>query len=356
MKKCLFFLFAIPMYFTFNVYGGTSMIRENSLVTPRLKVQWYFINGVKQAISISASDTSGNKPILLFLHGGPGSANMSLIHTCCPEIEKYAVVVSWDQRGAGKSFDPFASTKYLTVDQMVSDAHELTSILKRQFSVDRICLIGFSWGTALGILLCKKYPEDYSCFISIAQMVEGIQGEKLSLEYVQKEAHNRNDLVASKKLNNIIYNFNDPTKLFKQTMVERKYLLKYNGIYSTKTSYAHEVSSLWLSKEYSFIDFLLWPLGSARSLKTMWYEVVHLDLGKLAPTINVPVVFMSGKNDMNNPTSLVEKYYMELNAPAGKELIVFEKSAHSIFWDEPKELEKRVVLILSHQAQSNSQR
>ena len=139
-------------------------------------------------------------------------------------------------------------------------------------------------------------------------------------------------------------------------MVERKYLLKYNGIYTTKSSYSHEVSSLWRSKEYSLFDFLLWPLGSARSLKTMWYEVVHIDLSKLVPNINVPVFFMSGKNDMNNPTSLVEKYYKELHAPAGKELIIFAGSAHSILWDEPHELEKQVILILRHQSQSNSQK
>ena len=179
-------------------------------------------------------------------------------------------------------------------------------------------------------------------------MVNGTTGENLSLEYVQKEAHTRNDMAASIKLNGIIYNFNDPEKLFKQTMVERKYLLKYNGIYTTKSTYSHEVSSLWRSKEYSLIDFLLWPLGSARSLKTMWYEVVHLDLSKLVPDINVPVFFMSGKNDMNNPTFLVEKYYKELNAPAGKELIVFENSAHGIFWDEPEELEKQVIQVLKN--------
>lgn len=323
--------------------------------TSRLLVQQYNIKGVKQYVSISARDTSDKKPVLLFLHGGPGSANMSLIHQCCPVLEKYAVVVNWDQRGAGKSFKLFASKKHLTVDQLLSDAHELTGKLKRQFSVDRISLMGFSWGTALGMLLCYKYPQDYTCFISIAQMVNGISGEKLSLEYVKKEAQKRNDQGAIKKLNGIIYDFNNPEKLFKQTMVERKYLLKYNGVYTTRSSYAHEISSLWRSKEYSLLDFLLWPLGSTRSLKAMWHEIVHLNISTSVPEINVPVFFMSGKNDMNNPTSFVKKYYDELIAPVGKKLIIFENSAHSIFWDEPKELEMQVVQILQNLSINNSQ-
>jgi pimeloyl-ACP methyl ester carboxylesterase len=88
----------------------------------------------------------------------------------------------------------------------------------------------------------------------------------------------------------------------------------------------------------------------------MWKEVVKLDMRQLTPKIEVPVIFMSGKNDMNNPTSLVEEYVAALKAPAGKEFILFENSAHSIFWDEPHELEKQVILVLRKLVEGNFKR
>jgi len=50
--------------------------------------------------------------------------------------------------------------------------------------------------------------------------------------------------------------------------------------------------------------------------------------------------------DMNNPTILVKDYYDTLIAPQGKEFILFENSAHGIFWDEPERFEAEVIKSL----------
>jgi pimeloyl-ACP methyl ester carboxylesterase len=49
---------------------------------------------------------------------------------------------------------------------------------------------------------------------------------------------------------------------------------------------------------------------------------------------------------MNNPTILVKDYYDTLIAPQGKEFILFENSAHGIFWDEPERFEAEVIKSL----------
>jgi pimeloyl-ACP methyl ester carboxylesterase len=268
---------------------------------------------------------------------------MSLLHQLCPEIENHAIVINWDQRGAGKSFNIFSSQKYLNVDQLVSDAHVLTLILKEKYNTDKIVLMGFSWGSALGLLLADKYPEDYSCFISIAQIVNGFKGEQMSLEFVKKEANLKNDKAAIKELNKIKYDFNDHKSLVDQVFVERKYLLKYGGVYKSKSSYGHEAASLFHSKEYSFFNFLLWPMGSNKSLRKIWPEVLQLDFKKNVPTLNIPIIFFTGKYDMNDPFKLVKEYFEFINAPKGKELVVFENSAHGIFWDEPSRFAEEVI-------------
>lgn len=311
------------------------------------RIESYQINGVKQYISVCDSRAPEGSPVILFLHGGPGSANLSLIKTRLPQLDKNAIVVNWDQRGAGKTFRLFESKKKLNIQQFISDTHELIQILKQKYKVDQIILMGFSWGSALGLLVSHHYPEDIKCFISIAQFVSGKEGEQISLDYVKSEAQKRNDMKAIKKLQKIKYDFTNCKELYDNTMKQRKYLLKYGGIYQTRTSYQHEASSIWNSPAYSFIDFLLWPLGSARSLKTMWCSVVHLDFFKQVPQLNVPVVFICGRFDMNNPVSLTEEYFNFFNAPKGKELIIIDGSAHSIFWDKLEELENKIVEIVN---------
>ncbi len=59
------------------------------------------LGGLDQWIQIRGHDRS--KPILLFLHGGPGFPEMPFAHLNA-ELEQHFVVVQWDQRAAGKSY------------------------------------------------------------------------------------------------------------------------------------------------------------------------------------------------------------------------------------------------------------
>jgi hypothetical protein len=60
------------------------------------------IGGIDQWIEVRGQNV--NNPILLFIHGGPGIAFISMGSTFQDPWEKYFTVVQWDQRGAGKTY------------------------------------------------------------------------------------------------------------------------------------------------------------------------------------------------------------------------------------------------------------
>ena len=301
------------------------------------------LGGVRQWISIRG--TNRNAPVLLFLHGGPGSANIVKLRIQTPALEKHFVVVNWDQRGAGKSFSLFADPATLTREQLISDAHELVGMLKQRFGVEKVYLIGFSWGTVLGLSLADRYPDDFAAFISVSQLVDYQTGEKLSVEYIRESAQKAGNARALAELASVRPTYSSPDWQA-QLGTERKWLLEFGGVYHTTNSFSHELGMLLTAPEYALVEAALWPLGSSRSLGQMWPELMHVNFFDEVPALRCPVIFFAGRYDYNAPWPLTEAYYEALDAPAGKRLVWFEHSAHDIFFDEPDKLTREVLAVL----------
>lgn len=162
-------------------------------VVPGGHQQWLLVRG--------ANNTN---PILLFLHGGPGSPHIGLAHTFQGELEKHFVVVQWDQRGSGKSF-PDTPPGSMTVDQFHADTHELVLLLRQRFHRDEIYLRGHSWGAFLGIVEAKHHHENLYAYIGAGQMIDLVTQEQLSHDFVTERAKAGNNKKALKQLREIGY-------------------------------------------------------------------------------------------------------------------------------------------------------
>ena len=305
------------------------------------------LGGISQWVSIRGYDV--RNPVLLYLHPGPGTADLALLRNQCPELERHFVVVNWDQRGAGKTFRVADPTEALTITQLIADTHELILYLKQRFGVDKIYLLGFSAGTILGLSIADQYPDDLYAYIGVSQVVQGAEGERLGLEYVQRVARETQNQEASRELAGIdpAYRVDD---WYGRLKTQRKWLTKFGGVYRTADSDSREIWLLLKAPEYSLVEKVLWPLGSDRSLKRLWPEVLQVDFIKTVPQINVPIYFFVGRYDYNTPSSLVEAYFTALQAPRGKELIWFEDSAHHLFFDQPEKLTQEIIRVKDVQA------
>ncbi len=89
------------------------------------------INGLNQRIIIRGRDTT--KPVLLYLHGGPGDPEFPFVHYFNPGIENIFVVCYWDQRGAGLSYSKNIPPETMTLSQFVDDAGKVSEYLINKF-------------------------------------------------------------------------------------------------------------------------------------------------------------------------------------------------------------------------------
>jgi proline iminopeptidase len=87
---------------------------------------------------------ANQNPILL-LHGGPGADHQYLLPQMLHLAEKHDVIL-YDQRGGGKSRSN--DQEPVTWQKHVED---LSAIVK-EFSLDPLTLVGYSWGGLLAVL------------------------------------------------------------------------------------------------------------------------------------------------------------------------------------------------------------
>jgi pimeloyl-ACP methyl ester carboxylesterase len=298
------------------------------------KEQWILIRGVNK-----------NNPVILFLHGGPGTSDMGLLKRSMEGLEKHFVVVTWDQHGAGKSFSANTPYSSMNINRFVTDTNELTNLLCKRFNQKKIFLAGHSWGSVLGILSIQKHPELYFAYIGIGQVANMEENEQISYGWTLEQAKRSNDKNVIKKLNEIgkpPYSGNWQKKF----MTQRRYLGKYGGeLYgSTKGAFILVLKNLILSPEYNLRDKVNFFRGIFTTVKLIFPELMKIDLKKQALCLKVPVYFVLGKHDYESPFMIAEEYFDLLNAPS-KELIWFENSAH---FPNIEENSKFIDLLINH--------
>jgi len=296
------------------------------------------VGEMDQWVMIRGEDRSN--PLLLWLHGGPGAAQMPVHRAFNKDMEKEFVVVHWDQRGAGKSNHSGFSEETMTLDRFIEDVHEMTQYLKERFGREKIFLLGHSWGTQLGVLTVQRYPDDYHTFISVAQVVHPQRAEEISYEWLSKQVEERGSSRQISKFDELgppLYDEHD----------------RYVTFAKMKDAFGGSMDIgmgrlAWISfgaNEYTIGDYAKWLRGANRGSGPMWEELRDFDLFRDVPSIGVPVWFIVGNNDYNTPAVLVEEYYEFVQAPRGKELIMMENTAHTPFMGDPVRFNREVNRI-----------
>ncbi|PKN82907.1 MAG: alpha/beta hydrolase [Chloroflexi bacterium HGW-Chloroflexi-4] len=283
------------------------------------------LNGSQQWISIRGKDAS--KPLLLFLAGGPGGTQMSTERYNLAELEDYFVVVNWEQPGAGKSFDAVKRST-ITVDRYIEDGHELVQQLKQRFDQEKVYVLGESWGSALGIMLVQKYPEDFFAFIGTGQMIAFLDTDLKDYYFAIDLAKQSDDKAKVEKLVK-----QGPPPYYGKGMSwkEAAFLMDTYNYMNANPEIARDNGNTFrdlAAPEYGLYDKLCYFLGVIKTLDVVYPQLWDVDFRTQATKLDVPVYFLIGRHDINAPTEFVEQYIEVLDAPH-KEIVWFEHSGHN---------------------------
>jgi pimeloyl-ACP methyl ester carboxylesterase len=103
--------------------------------------QWFHARGLDR-----------RNPVLLYLHGGPGTPMMPFSHVFQNGMEGDFTVVHWDQRATGKTHAANRGTDHssVTFERMLQDAVEVLDLLKQRYGVDRLTASGTPEGRCSG--------------------------------------------------------------------------------------------------------------------------------------------------------------------------------------------------------------
>ena len=316
------------------------------------------INGLDQWLQIRGYDKEN--PVLLYLHGGPGSVVMPFSYMFLPDWEKNFTVVHWDQRGTGKTrcANPDYDPTEATFEDFLSDTVKVVNYLRKRLVKDKIIVFGHSWGTALGMHLAKRRPELLHAYVGTGQVTNAWQGETSSYAFVLREAKRRGDTEGLAVLEALAPYPDLGEDYVKKVGVERHYLEKYGGSLRGMDYFQYTLKAFFESPYYSICDwmgFFKTTFSGDNPHRQLAMNALDQksnfgNLELLGYDYTVPIFFFLGALDEHASTELASKFFEKIEAPY-KKLLLFDKSAHAATITQPQEFIDALVKYVRPHAQ-----
>lgn len=299
------------------------------------------IGGIRQGMIIKGNDVE--KPVLLFLSGGPGIPEYLMDYRYPTFLEDEFIVCFWDWRGTGLSYSSNIAAESMTHEQFVSDTLEVTEYLRERFDTDKIYLAAHSFGTSIGIQAINKCPEMYYAYISVSQIAEQEQSEQLAYEYMLSACEQEGRQSLHKKL--VKNPIGTESYFGSGTRDKAMHTLGLGTTRDMKSVITGIFFPSLRMTDYSLIERVNIWRGKIFSGQTMQGNF-SFNAFETVDSVQIPVYFLAGKYDYTCCYELQKKYFESLDAPE-KYFYTFENSAHSPLFEEPEKAEEIIGFIKS---------
>ena len=313
------------------------------------KSEYITIGGIEQYIQIRGQDISN--PVILMLHGGPGSNMAYYSYGWQADLEKAYTIVQWDQRGCGNTYYRNKHAEKPTLDLLLSDLDELTEYIRLEYGKEKVIIMGQSWGTFLGGVYSGKHPEKVSAYIAVGQMVDFKLSEQVSAQEAIRLANTAGKTQDAQDIGDALdsimafqkLDMQNAMELMKFRQLKEKYLPSQNG---------DKMGALQIFSPYMTLSEWKWML-SFDSLIESNSEIYKGLLSENNSSVydyslqyEIPVIIIAGDCDWTTPYSMALDYFNNISSP-GKEFITIGNTGHIPFVDKSKEFSEKLMNALN---------
>ena len=302
------------------------------------------VNGTSLGMFIMAKNR--NKPVLLFLGGGPAIPEYLLEIDNPSGLENEFVVCYPSYRGTSLSYNRNTAIESMTVEQYIDDVVEITNYLRNRFGQEKIFLIGHSFGTYVAINTVYRHPELYHAYIAMAQITNQNESEILAHNYMYEQYRALGNARMIKRFKEWPMVTSEDVRRYCTTSSLRDTAMHDLGFGTTRTMRSVISGIFFPSLRHTVYTpaerINIWR-GRAFA-QTTPVAVSHLSFNAFSeiPEINTPVYFFAGVYDYTCCYSLQKEYFEQIQAPL-KAFYTFHNSAHSPLFEEAK----KAIEILS---------
>jgi len=306
---------------------------ENALalaVDPKTGVEetmFVSLGGVDQWIQIRGDNRKN--PVLLFVHGGPGSP-VSPISSLLRNWEKYFTVVMWDQRDAGKTFVRNGAVREMSLPRVTQDGIELAQFLRRHLGKRKIIVLGHSWGTMVGIGMVVARPDLYSAYVGTGQVVSIAEKEPVIYARAMERLRAAHDEDGIRTLS---ASGAPPYRSEHQIRVERA-MSERTDIPAERDILREMIPVALVAPGWSLWDIYCSLQASDYAEDATFDADASYDARTFGTDLRLPFFIINGALDHVTPTDLAKRYFDQVHAPL-KQFVVLNGFGHSAVLTEP---------------------
>lgn len=262
------------------------------------------LGGHEQKVLIEGA--SKDLPVVLTLHGGPGSPVPFCVGSrgLFPEITGQCILVSWDQYGCG--VNNAVLDEGISISDFVQMTEDLIRFLREEFHGNKLFLFGMSWGSVLAARAAADIPDMIDGVVIYGQVLRDLMrspdaaSELLSADVSPGLKARMEDVLQA-----------DPFGR-RETMLLSKWIRKYTQGYQhraePKVNFGSIIRGILTSPDYTFKDFIAIAKNGYIKNQSIMRELSKIDLSDTLAKITVPYHIVQGDADIVTSTAEISKF------------------------------------------------
>lgn len=271
------------------------------------EIRTYTLNGYPQKVLFEGR--SRTAPILLLLHGGPGSP-LPFCAGCrglFPEIEDRFITVYWDQLGCGMN-DRVIDDSF-SVDSYVHMTVELIRAIRKEFPENKLHLLGLSWGSVLAANAAARVPELIDRAVVYGQVIRELFFNREVFDALDGAKLNRKEKQEFERLKTV--KDMEQNEIRAMAGLVRRHTEGYRAKNGGKTSMGKVLFGLLTSPDYTLKDCKAAVANGTMKNRSLWQELIRLDLRDTLAGVKIPYLILQGETDIVTSTKAVETFVRE---------------------------------------------